>query len=125
MSGRKNNLKKYQTVTNGDLSQASITSAVTNIQFLDRIGIQLNMTGTPTGAFQVQISADYSQDDEGNVLVPGNWIPLVLNPSPAATGSAAQIYIDILVTSAPWIRVVYTRASGSGTLNSFITAKMS
>lgn len=121
---RKNNLLKYQTITNGDMSLASLTSAVTAIQFLDNIGVQLNFSGTPTGSFQIQVSADYAQDGEGNVQNGGNWIPVLLPSSPAASGSAGVIYIDLNQLSAPWIRVVYTRVSGSGTLNAFITAKM-
>lgn len=121
---RKNNLVKYQTITAGDMSTASLTSAITNIQFLDNIGIQLNFTGAPEGIFDVQVSADYAQDEFGNVTNVGNWIDLVLNPVPSASGSADSVYIDIIQTSAPWIRVVYTRDTGTGTLNAFITAKM-
>lgn len=121
---RKNNLLKFQTVTNGSMAAASITSAVTNIQFMDNIGIQFNFTGTPTGTFQVQVSADYAQDEFGNVTNAGNWIPIVLNPAPVASGAAAQIYIDINQLSAPWIREVYTKTSGTGTLQAFITGKM-
>lgn len=121
--GRKNALLKFQTVTSGDMS-GDITSAVTNIQFLDNVGIQLNFAGTPTGNFFVQISADYEQDAQGNVVNAGNWISLTLSPSPVASGSADNIYIDITQISAPWIRVFYDRTSGTGTLNAFITAKM-
>lgn len=122
MSGRKNTLRKYQTITNGSMA-GSLTSTVTNIQFLDAIGVQFNFTGTPTGSFQVQVSADYAQDDNGNVQVAGNWVNMTLSPAPVASGSADSIYIDIRSTSAPWMRLVYTRSSGSGTLNAFITAK--
>jgi hypothetical protein len=121
--GRKNTLKKYQLITSGDMS-ADVTSSVTNIQYLDNIGIQLNFTGTPIGVFRVQVSADYDQTAEGQVLNAGNWINMALTPTPTASGSADQIYIDILPTSAPWIRVFYDSTSGAGTLNGFITAKM-
>lgn len=124
MSGRKNNLRKYNNIANGDMSLSSITSPATNIQFLDNIGIQFNFTGTPTGTFQVQVSADYEQDAEGNITNPGNWVPLVLTPTPVAAGSAGSVYVDITMHSAPWMRVAYVKTSGTGTLNSFITAKM-
>lgn len=102
---------------------ANVTSAVTNIQFLDNIGVQFNFTGTPTGTFSVEISADYEQDTNGNVTNAGNWVSLVLSPIPAAAGAADSIYIDITQISAPWVRAKYTRTSGTGTLNGFITAK--
>jgi len=124
MSGRKSNLKQYQLVKNGDMSQASITSPVTNIANLDNIGIQLNFTGSPTGTFQIQISADYNQDYQGNVENPGNWVPMVFSTPPVASGSAGSVYLDIAELSAPWIRVVYVRASGSGSLQAWITGKM-
>lgn len=130
---RKNNLLKFQTITAGDMSAASITSAVTNIQFLDNIGLQLNFSGSPVGLFQVQISADYAQDNEGNVQDPGNWVPMVLtylvgstfvSATTVPTSSGSPIALDLNQLSFPWIRVVYTKTSGTGTLNAFITCKM-
>lgn len=120
---RKNVLIKYQIVTAGDMS-GNLTSKVTNINYLDNIGVQLNMSGSPTGTFQIQVSADYAQDEFGNVQNAGNWVPLVLTPAPIVTaGSPSFIYIDLNQLSSPWIRTVYTAGSGSGTLNAFITAK--
>lgn len=105
------------------MSQASITSSVMNIQYHDNIGIQLNWTGSPTGTFAVQVSADHAQDQNGNVTVAGNWIAVTLDPAIAATGGADVAYIDLNQLSAPWMRVVYTKTSGTGTLNGFVTAK--
>jgi hypothetical protein len=133
VSGRKNNLRQFHNISSGDMSTASITSAVTNIQWLDNIGIQLNWTGSPVGDFAVQISADYAQDQEGNVTSTGNWVPLTLTYLSGASMTTATsipttvgspIYLDLNQLSAPWIRVVYTKASGTGTLNGFITAKL-
>lgn len=123
MSGRKNNLRLFRNIAAGDMSQATITSSVTNIQFLDNIGIQLTFTGAPVGTFEVQVSADYAQDDNGNVTNAGNWTSITLSPSPAAAGSGSTIYIDMNQLSAPWIRVKYTKTSGTGTLNGYITGK--
>lgn len=122
MSGRKGALARFQNITNGAMT-GDITSVATNIEFLDNIGIQLNFTGSPTGSFDVQISADH-QEVNGNVTVAGNWVDLVLSPAPAASGSADSIYIDMTQLSAPWLRVKYTFSSGTGTLNSFIVGKM-
>ena len=123
MSGRKSKLPKYQIVTNGDMSQAQIISDVTNVELLDAIGIQLNWSGAPVGTFEIQISSDYEKDSQGNVINAGNWIPLDFSPA-AETVLGSPIFVDIAITAAPWIRTVYTRTSGSGTLNAFITAKM-
>lgn len=135
MSARKNNLLKFNSIANGVMTGTTVlTSTVTSIQFLDDVGIQFNWTGSPVGTFQVQVSADHAQDGSSppNVTVAGNWAPLLFtywNGSvfvtsytiPTSLGS--PIYLDMALLSAPWIRVVYTNASGTGVLNTFITAK--
>lgn len=132
MSGRKNQLssfKNYDAVSMG----ASATSTVTCIQFLDNIGVQLDWTGSPSGNFQVQVSANYSQDELGNVISAGTWVPLVLSywdgsqfvtSTNIPTTLGSPVYLDLALLSAPYIRVVYTRSGGTGTLNGRITAKM-
>jgi hypothetical protein len=125
MSGRKSNLPKFQILTAGDMSSSTpLVSAVTNIEHLDNIALQFNFSGTPTGAFAVEVSVDYAQDANGNVTNPGTWVPMALSPAPAAAGAAGSIFIDIQMTSAPWIRSKYTKASGSGLLDMWISAKM-
>ncbi len=112
-------LPKFQIVTSGDMSQATVTSTVTNIERLDNIGVQLNWTGSPVGTFAVQVSIDYEQDDQGNVLDAGNWVTIVT----ASTAAGSPIMVNLTALSAPWIRTVYTRSSASGTLNAFISGK--
>lgn len=132
---RAKNLPVYQNIVAGDMSQASITSSVTAIQYLDDVGIQLNFSGSPVGNFQVQISADYAQDlsSPPNVTNTGNWIPLVVTywtgttfatATDIPTSLGSPIYFDLALLSSPYIRVVYTKTSGTGTLNAFVTAKM-
>lgn len=134
MSGRKSNLRKFKTITNGVMTGTNVlTSSVTCIQWLDNIGIQLNWSSTPVGTFQVQVSADHEQDTEGNVTTDGNWTPIVLNyllsgtmtqSTTVPTSVGSPIYIDLTQLSAPWIRIQYTNASSSGVLNTFITGKV-
>jgi hypothetical protein len=134
MSGRKNTLKKFKTIEDGDMSAASITSSVTNIEFLDNIGVQLNFSGGGSGTFQAQVSSDYEVADGGTrVINPGQWVPITLNYLSAGsiitstnipTSAGSPIYLDLNQLSAPNIRIVYTRIAGSGTLNAIITAKM-
>ncbi len=133
MSGRKSNLRLFQNITAGDMSQASITSIVSNIQMLDNVGLQLSWTGSPVGTFAVQVSADHAQDEFGNVTTAGQWAALTLTyftsgsfvtATSIPTSVGSPIYLDLQQLSAPWIRIVYTRGSGSGTLSGYITAKM-
>lgn len=122
---KKSNLSRYQLISAGDGS-GDLVGAVTSIQFLDNIGYQINMTGSNmTGTFNVEVSADYEQDQNGNVINAGNWIPLPLLPSASViTGAPTNIYIDITQISAPYIRLTYIHVSGSGTVSAFITAKV-
>lgn len=95
----------------------SITSSVLEIKEQDNVGIQMIWTGTPTGTFSVQVSINYQRDINGNVTNAGTWTSIPLSPAIAAAGSADNAYVDLNQLSAPYIRVVYTRSSGTGTLN--------
>lgn len=121
MSSRKS-LRSFKIFTAGAMA-GNLTSAVSNIEFYDNIGIELVFTGTPTGTFSVEVSIDYVQDQNGNVTNAGTWTALSLGATPAATGAAGSIYIDINQMSAPWIRVKYTATSSTGTLNGWICGK--
>lgn len=118
----KNALTPHQIITAGDMT-GNITSDPTNIQYLDNVSIQLNFTGTPTGTFSVQGSLDYQQASPYAKAVTGNWIDLTLSPAPAASGSASQILLDLNQLSFPWVRVVYTFSSGTGSLDAYISGK--
>jgi hypothetical protein len=132
MSGRKNNLKQFNTINAASMT-TSITSEITDIQFLDDIGIQFTWTGSPVGNFQILVSADYSQDYNGNVLNPGHWIPLTMTywngtafvtSTSIPTSVGSPVYVDLALLSAPYIQAMYNFVSGSGTLTTTITAKM-
>jgi hypothetical protein len=114
----KDKLPVYQTIAAGDMS-GSLTSKVSDISGFDNVAVQLVWTGTPTGTFAVQGSLDYNPQ-----LATGTWTALTLSSSPAAAGSASNVLLDLNQLSFPWIRVVYTAVSGSGTLNAYIAGKM-
>ncbi len=134
MSGRKNVLAPYQSLTAGDMS-GDLVSAVTNIQFLDNVGVQIDITaGSPVGTFAVEVSADYAQDTNSppNVTNAGSWtaIPVtywdgssfVTSPS-VPTSVSYPIYLDLNQLSAPWLRVTYDASSDVGVANVYVTAK--
>jgi hypothetical protein len=125
MSGRKNFLHKVQIVSAGDQSQATVTSTVLGIQGLDNIGIQVNiLTGTASGTFDVQVSADHNEVN-GNVITAGNWISLGSPYQATVTsGSPANIYFDITQHSSQWMRLLWTKSSGTGTFDAFACGKM-
>lgn len=117
-----NYLQPFHFITAQSMTTSS-TSVAVEIQEQDNIGIQLNWTGTPNGAFTFQVSADHLQDAQGNIQVAGNWITLTLNPTINAVGAADSAYIDFNQLSARYIRVVYTASSSTGTLDGYVTGK--
>lgn len=125
MSGRKDSLAKFQIVTAGDQSQATVASSITNIQYMDNLGIQVNiLTGSASGTFDVQVSADHFEVN-GVVTVVGNWVSIGSPYTATITsGSPANVYFDLNQLSAPYIRLLWTKSSGSGTFSAFIVGKM-
>ncbi len=103
-------LQPLQRVTNGSMS-ASITSGVVDGRYLEQIKWQLIWTGTPVGTFSLQESLDYNP-----VTRIGTWLD---NGSgiQAATGSGDSVIVNLCNRAPAFYRVVYTRTSGSGTLN--------
>lgn len=108
---------------------ASFTSSAMPVTQSDILGIQINYTGAPVGAFSVQASLDHAQDAQGNIQVAGNWADVYLSVNGATTSSIAvpagtsPILIDIYGPSMPYFRLVYTRTSGTGTADVYLGAK--
>lgn len=105
---------------------ASITGTPIIIQYEDSVAVQLNFTGSPVGTFQVQGSLDYVPPQTNYTDQPtatGNWVNLTLSPVPTAAGAPDNILIDLFALSFPFIRIVYTRTSGTGTLDAYVSCK--
>lgn len=102
---------------------SSITSKAQNIQNQDNVGIQLHWAGAPVGTFTIQISSNHVETTNGDVVVAGDWVFLVLSPAITASGSADDAYIDLNQMSAMYVRIIYTRTSGTGTLDAYVVSK--
>lgn len=85
--------------------------------------MEILATGTPTGVIKVQGSLDYSPTNNSPAVGP-TWFDVDLSLN-ALTGAPNNYFIDFTETSIPWLRVVYTRASGTGSLDVVATAKES
>ncbi len=92
---------------------ATVTSAIQNFNNLDNLFIQIRFTGTPTGTFSVEGSAD------GIIFDTFVFTPALTQPS----GGALAYGINMNQIPAGWFRVVYTNSSGSGTLSVIYFAK--
>lgn len=77
----------------------------------------------PAGTLQVQTSLDYDENISRVVVNAGNWVQLPLSPSPSIMGSADTIFIDLNQIPGTFLRIVYTKTSGNGLLDAYITAK--
>lgn len=125
MSGRKDFRSKYILVSAGDMSQATVTSAAVGIHTFDNIGIQVNITaGTPTGAFDVQVSADHNERN-GQIITAGTWISIgTAYTATITSGSPSNVYFDLNQLSSQFVRLLYTKTSGTGTFDAFLVGKM-
>lgn len=124
MSGRRNQLYQFKFL-NGQSLAASFNSSPTNIEFLDNVGYQLNVTtANAVGTFSFQVSLDYNQDSQGNVQNAGNWVDLPLSTTPTLASADVTVMFDGNQIQAPWIRVAYTRTSGTGTVTGYVSGKM-
>ena len=127
----RSNIRPYSVITNGDMSTASITSAVTILQSITLGSYTYSWSGTsPVGTIAVQVSNDYSVNADGTVKNAGTWVALyvTLNGSSQVnsipvTGNTGQGIVE-WSTGAYAIRTVYTKTSGTGTLQSVINGKV-
>lgn len=130
MSSR-TNIRPYSVITNGVMT-ANITSLVTILQSVTGVSYALSWSGTsPVGTASVQVSNDYSLNPNGSVRNSGTWTTVYINVNgvPAAsapiTGNTGTGFIDVEKTMAYAIRLIFTFASGTGTLNAVINGKVS
>lgn len=79
--------------------------------------------GTPVGTIAIQVSLDYAQDSQGVVTNSGTWTALTFSSTPAVSGNSGSLYLDLNQLGAAWVRAVYTKTSGTGTLNAYISGK--
>ena len=122
MSGSQNALERAHVITAASMASTITQTIPINLKYIDKVAIQLNFTGTPTGAFTINASVDHLQDQSGNVLNAGTFIPMSFSTPPVASGAAGNIILDI-TTAVPYIQIIYTPSGGTGTLDAYITGK--
>lgn len=114
-------------ITRNESMSGNITSQVIIKVPLSKWNFQINWSGTsPVGTIKVQTSLDYSQNIDGSVKNAGTWndMPFLLSTGELVTsmpvsGNTGIGTIDILSNAAYAIRVVYTRTSGTGTIQMY------
>lgn len=135
MASTKKTLKKYAVISAGTMTgTTTLTSSVTTITGMDNVGFQFDFTGTPVGTFVIEVSASHNEDELGNVLTLGTFIPLLVTYYDTGTSAfvstyaistsvGSPIYVDCTQMSAPYIRCRYVNASSTGVLTATICGK--
>lgn len=101
-----------------DLSAASYTSPAVPLKNIYGFSIAMNITGAPIGTLKLQVS----NDPETNDTMPGGAPAPVPTHFADLTGASISIIasdttvmFNVHDVGYNYVRVVYTRASGSGT----------
>lgn len=110
-------------LTNADMSQASIHSNGVQLQQGVNLSIQAVWTGAPVGTLIVQVSDDIvapspGADPAANVV---NWSKYT--GSDATVNGAGDIMWVDRNSGYQWIRILYAKISGTGTLNATFSGK--
>ena len=117
-------IKPYHLVTDGDMSD-DVISAPTIVQMLSMISYEISWDGTsPVGTITIQGSNSVVLNAAGEVQEEGTWSTLNLSAAAEVTGNTGNGSIDISSTGFYALRVVYTRASGTGDLQVIVNAKV-
>jgi hypothetical protein len=86
--------------------------------------VQVIVTGTAAGTVKLQGSCDPGPNanfQAANDTTVINWTDIA-NSSQPVTGAGTVTY-DVVKTAYPWVRVVYTASSGTGTIAAHFNAK--
>lgn len=105
-------------LTNGDMSQASLQSTAIDLNQLDLTSIQAIWTGgSASGTLKIQVSNDMV-DLASQVT---HWTDYT--GSDETVSGAGDVLWNMSFVGYRWVRMVYTRTSGSGSLNATFVGK--
>lgn len=123
MSSRPN-IKPKSVITNGNMS-GNLTSIVSVLTNISMVSYAISWAGSsPSGSMSVQVSNDYTQNEDGSVANAGTWNTLTLSAPTTVSGNTGNGFIDVTATAAYAIRLVYTFVSGTGTMQATVIAKV-
>lgn len=110
-------LLRPQLVANAISMDATASSIPSNINMLSAASYTLSWENGAHGDFTVEVSNDYVPDPSG--VIPqepadGTWVALPLSNAVSTTGTAGTAFIDVVGTSAAWIRLTFTNTSNTG-----------
>ena len=112
--------------TDGDMSQAVVASTPTCCDGMSGISYQVAWaaTGTPIGTLSVEVcnkeSPTVTATSTDWVAFDSTLIGSLSSCHPAGTAGSHVIVVAEPELKAKWVRLKYTRTSGSGTLNAWV-----
>lgn len=111
------NVVLFDAVTMG----TDLESAPMNLYKIQGYAIQVTWTGSPTGTFKLQASSQKGTDEIGTGVT--RWDDI--SGASQATGGAAGsvMFNNTAVPGYNWVKLVYTRSSGTGTVTADYSAK--
>lgn len=125
-------LRPTTVIAAGNMASATITSTATILQSLTKFSYEVSWTGTsPVGTLALQISNSYALNPDGTAANVGTWmsVPLDVSGTEVSTipvsGNTGNGFIDVTVNAGYACRLLYTKASGTGTLTAIATGKVS
>lgn len=104
---------KQEAILDLESMAASFESEAIDILYFRGYSISLIFTGSPVGTAKLQISNDTEE--------PSNWVDLT--DSSVSITEAGSIVYEVTESFSSFVKVVYTRSSGSGSMSGNITAK--
>lgn len=122
-SARANKFVPVKTLVACDMSLASCTSIGLDINQLTSYAVQAVFTGAPVGTLTLEISSD------DVLVVPGtnpaanvtHWT--TYTGSSQAVAAAGSFMWNVFPAGYRWMRMVYTKTSGTGSLSSTFNGK--
>lgn len=122
-----------QTVINAaSMAATTITSTATVLQSLSMASYEVSWTGTsPVGTLALQVSNSFALASDGTVGAAGTWttVPLELSDAEVTsipiTGNTGNGFIDVTMHAGYALRLLYTKASGTGALTAIFSGKVS
>lgn len=115
MSGRRNNLRNFQVLTDGD-STSSLVSTPTDISGFDNITYQIKIDPTVDGELFVEFCNDANVNGS-SVFDPLNFSQnLILN-----SAIDTEYMLKIQNHGFKWMRLSFTDNAGSGVINAWIS----